>query len=153
MSKANFWFDQTGDCQNPGQAIAWLQSVGSPRYLSDWWTSQTPWQISLGNRALLMMGTTEKLREALLEDIKSGINAVDVPTFMNIWYVRRRAKLETKSVVIIADKDQYWGPSYKNTLGQKGWKEMCRGIVSGHVGLKELADNILPEGQGKTAEW
>ena len=108
MSSTNFWFDRHGNCKNPGQAIAYLQDTQSRTYLSDFWSGfQIPRSIDLQNQALLMMGITDNLQAALLRDYNNGngIGAVQTagPGSLKIAYVRRRAGIETKSVVIIAD--------------------------------------------------
>jgi hypothetical protein len=157
MSSTNFWFDRHGNCKNPGQAIAYLQDTQSRTYLSDFWSGfQIPRSIDLQNQALLMMGITDNLQAALLRDYNNGngIGAVQTagPGSLKIAYVRRRAGIETKSVVIIADFNLYWVGQYTNWGGQTGWIDMYPGYNQA-ISIDTLARNVIPIGSGKTAQW
>jgi hypothetical protein len=153
MSGTNFWFDRNGDCKDPAQAIAWLQDARSRTYLSDYYTGfAIPQSIDLQNQALLMMGTTGHLQAALLRDYNNGNGIRAVQTAgagsMKIWYVRRRAGTETKSVVIIASEPLYWG-----SQARTGWKDMYPSSYINAMSLNSLASQVLPTGSGKAAEW
>jgi hypothetical protein len=172
MSVTNFWFDRgIGNCKNQGQAIALLQDTQSRTYLSDYWVGTgfaIPSTLYLENGALLMMGITEKLQDALLHDYNNGngITAVETgypprpgvparpgaPGSLKIAYVRRRAGKETKSVVIIADLNLYWAGQLTNWGGQKGWIDMGAGFQQA-ISINTLARQTIWAGSGKSAEW
>jgi hypothetical protein len=159
MSGTNFYFDHKGNCKDPGQAIALLQSPESNTMLSSYWPGvRTPRQvILLQNTALLMMGITEYLQAALLRDYNNGDGIMHLETAgegtMKIWYVRRRASLETKSVVIIASFPLYWAGQHTNYGGKLGWQDMYPNSYINAMSLNSLANVVLPTGSGVTAWW
>jgi hypothetical protein len=152
----NFYFDGLGSCKDPGQAIAYLQADQySPPYLSQLYPpNQVPQgTIHLGTSALLMMGTTGELQTALRQDYLNGIRAVETAGIasMRIMYVRRRAGLETKTVVIIASWTDYWGQNY-NWFGGNNWYDLHQGYYNAQS-LQALADQLLPTASGGQAWW
>jgi hypothetical protein len=169
----NFHFDWTGDCRDPGQAIAWLQDARSKTFLSEFWagypipssinlwrTSTTQPPTITGSGALLMMGTTGELTTALRRDQQNGINAVYTAEqgSMRIWFVRRRAGLDRKSVVIIASFPSYWQgqyPAYQPP--EKGWMDMwpANWPQRHYIYLQELIDvaGVLSVGSGVDNKW
>ena len=74
-----------------------------------------------------MMGTTSELQTALAQDLNNGLGAVETAGAgsMKIWYVRRKAGWDTKTVVIIASWPAYWGGQATNFGGQ-GWQDLYR---------------------------
>lgn len=155
MPHTNFWFDQSQarDCKDPGQAIAWLQDTRSRTYLSDYWAGfAIPSNIDLQGQALLMMGTTGELQTALRQDIANGISGLVLRRANStaIWFVRRRAGRDTKTVVIIACAYDYWGGAY--TDPGNGWRALQAGFLNG-VLVQDLADRIVPSAKGVSAWW
>jgi hypothetical protein len=56
-----------------------------------------------------MMGTTAELQQALYAAKSQGLVSVAIPGEDKvIWYVRRQAGLETKTVASLASLAQYW---------------------------------------------
>jgi hypothetical protein len=156
---AQFHFDQspTKDCKNPGQAIAWLQqsAYGS---LSACYTGRPPSGITLESTALLMMGTTDDLQKVLRQDYNDGIQALWTTGMgsMKIWYVRRRAGKETKTVVIIASWPDYWDSRndyYYSAQNKKGWYDLYQNSYIEAISLQILANQILPNAKGVDAWW
>jgi hypothetical protein len=171
MSGTNFWFDRgIGNCKAPGQAIACLQDAQSRTYLSDFWGAvgqRPPATIDLENGALLMMGISDNLQTVLLHDYNNnGIRAVQTgfparpgvparpgaPGSLKIAYVRRRAWSETKSVVIIADFENYWVRQLTNWGGKLGWIDMYPGFNQA-ISIDTLARQVIWAGSGQPAEW
>ena len=157
MPHTNFYFDRAGDCKHPGQAIAWLQDTRSRTYLTDYYAgtgAAIPRSIDLQNQALLMMGTTSELQTALAQDLNNGLGAVETAGAgsMKIWYVRRKAGWDTKTVVIIASWPAYWGGQATNFGGQ-GWQDLYPNSYIQAISLNTLARNVIPIGSGKTAQW
>jgi hypothetical protein len=159
MSSTNFWFDNNRSCQDPGQAIAWLQDARSRTYLSDYWAGfQIPRRIDLQGQALLMMGITDTLKPALVRDYNNGngISAVHTAAAgsMKIWYVRRKTSsyLETKTVVIIADFNLYWQGANPANFGRTGWRDLYPNSYINAISLGTLA-TIVETASGVTAWW
>jgi hypothetical protein len=160
---AEFHFDHEQDCKNPGQAIAWLQHPLAKRSLVSFYGGaaipQIPPSIALGSTALLMMGTTSEIQGALRQDYNDGIQSLQTAGAgsMKIWYVRRRAGMETKTVVIIASWPDYWGSRndyyYDAARYPKGWYDLYQNSYQNAISLQTLADQILPAGQGVSSWW
>jgi hypothetical protein len=71
---------------------------------------------------------------------------------MKMWYVRRRAGLDTKTVVIIASWPGYWGSQYNYQPRERGWVELWPSQINA-MGIQSLMDNVLPRASGVTAWW
>jgi hypothetical protein len=150
------YFDTNGSAQDPAAAIQILsQSVAGyvvRHAFTDMWAGmQLPRRASLeGTQAILMMGTTAELQADLLAAYNQGVQDIDVvPDVLCIYFVRRTAGLETKTVVSIAPLD-YWGlPNYADDINQT-WYRLWDG-TSQNVGLQSLANTVLPRGKGVKA--
>jgi len=167
----DFHFDWTGDCRDPAQAIGWLQYDTSKTFLSEFYAgTNIPQSINLWRMsttqpntiastcALLMMGTTGELTKALQRDQQNGINAIYTADqgSMRIWFVRRSAGLETKSVVIIASFPSYWGGQYPPYQPpEKGWIDMwpANWPQRQAIYLADLVAGVLTVGSGEKARW
>jgi hypothetical protein len=103
-----------------------------------------------GSQAIVMMGTTAELQADLLYADGQGVQAIElVGDVLCLYYVRRKAGFETKSVVSIAPLD-YWGmPNYANDINQT-WYQLWDGITQSTT-LQFLANTILPSGKGVNA--
>jgi hypothetical protein len=163
MPHADYHFDDVQDCKNPGQAIAYLQNPMARTTLANFYgraaIPQIPDRIALGSTALLMMGTTDDLQKALRQDYQDGIKSLETTGAgsMTIWYVRRRAGRETKTVVIIASWPDYWGSRkdyyYDAQNNPKGWYNLHPNSYINAISLQTLADHILPAAKGVDAWW
>jgi hypothetical protein len=154
MPSVNFHFDRRGDCKNPGQAIAWLQDTRARGSLSDFWAGfAIPNRIDLQDQALLMMGTTANLQRVLLQDYANGVVSLETAGAgsMGIRYVRRRAGLETKTVVIIASDSAYWAPG-GHFFGTNEWRDLWPGYNQA-ISIETLANHVVPRAKGVNAWW
>jgi hypothetical protein len=117
--------------------------------------------------ALLMNGTTSELQGMLRVAKVEGMEGLEsTGDCLLIWYLRRKAGDETKSLVLIAPKYKFLGVGfddparnfdYKSKKG--GWRFMG---VSKHqkldanytgLSLSWLIQEALPQGEGVTAWW
>ena len=71
---------------------------------------------------------------------------------MKIWYVRRKAGWDTKTVVIIASWPAYWGGQATNFGGQ-GWQDLYPNSYIQAISLNTLANQILTNAQQVAAWW
>jgi hypothetical protein len=131
MTQANFWFDKTGDCKDPKQAAKRLEKDADKVHtLSEAakvaGLTIAGGTISLGKLALLMMGKTEDLKDALIKDYSrnDGIQTVVTPNTMRLWYVRRMATGLTKTVAIIASWPDYWGSKMPPAVDGISWHDL-----------------------------
>jgi hypothetical protein len=170
MPKTNFYFDWTGACKDPGQAIGLLRNDAKTKtFLSDFyygttvpsaiklWRDSTAPPITSTPAAMLMMGTTGQLTEALTQDQTNGISTVETTGPMVIWYLRRRAGKVTKSLVIIASWPGYWLQQYNYQPPEKGWRELWPNPYQGRsyqrMYISDLIGAVLPNGEHDKAWW
>jgi hypothetical protein len=102
--------------KDPGTAIAILsENLGCHlvRYsFLDMYRGQRPPRAATlyGADAIVMMGTTAELQNALRWTVQYGLTAIDIPNdYLAIWYVRRSTMDKTKTVVSVAPLQRYWG--------------------------------------------
>jgi hypothetical protein len=117
--------------------------------------------------ALLMNGTTSELQAMLRFAKVEGIEGFESSgDCLLIWYLRRKAGNETKSLVLIAPKYRFLGVSLDDPAKNfdyrsrnDGWRFMG---VSKHekldanytgLSLSWLIQEALPQGEGVTAWW
>jgi hypothetical protein len=152
----DIYFDTDRSAQDPANAIQIL-SQAVPNYLvrhtfTDMWRGmQVPPVVTLNRpEAILMMGTTAELQADLLAAYNYGVQRIDViGDVLCIYFVRRKAGWETKTVVSIAPL-AYWGlPNYAADINQT-WYQLWDGVIQ-TVGLDVLANTILPRGHGVNA--
>jgi hypothetical protein len=115
-----FYLDTDGSAQDPANAIAILRSNRSTTDLSSL-ADGNGYVVLAGNQALLMMGTTEELLDAVGQAAEGGVKhiAPGADGDSVVWYVRRKAGGletplgtvggETKTVACIASLELYWG--------------------------------------------
>src|SRR4051794_3557753 len=115
--------------------------------------------------ALFMMGTTAQLTKALKAGSSVGWATFYIPagSVLHIRYVRRKTKLDTKSVVGIAPLEGYWGLTVRTKDESKAggfpWIPMyTSGMASSKlpgasITLYDLWTNVLPKGKGKSAQY
>jgi hypothetical protein len=152
----DIYFDTDGSAQDPANAIQIL-SQALPNYLvrhtfTDMWRGmQLPGVARLeGTQAILMMGTTAELQADLLAADNQGVQGIDVvPDVLCIYFVRRKAGLETKTVVSIAPLDYWRLPNYVENINQT-WYRLWDGTTQS-ASLQYLANTILPRGKGINA--
>jgi hypothetical protein len=149
----DIYFDTDGSAQDPVTAIQILsQSVAGyvvRHAFTDMWAGmQLPRRASLeGTQAILMMGTTAELQADLLAAYNQGVQDIDVvPDVLCIYFVRRKAGLETKTVVSIAPLDYWRLPSYVEHINQT-WYRLWDGTIQ-NIDLRSLANTVLPRGKG-----
>lgn len=150
------YFDTNGSAQDPANAIQILsqaiQGYVVRHSFTDMWAGMQPPSVARleGTQAIVIMGTTAELQADLLAAANQGVQAIEVfGTILCIYYVRRKAGLETKSVVSIAPLE-YWGlQNYANDIGQT-WYKLWDGTTQS-INLQYLANTILPLGKGVNA--
>jgi hypothetical protein len=137
----DIYFDTDGSAQDPVTAIQILsQSVAGyvvRHAFTDMWAGvQLPRRASGGHSSHSMMGTTAELQADLLAAYNQGVQDIDVvPDVLCIYFVRRKAGLETKTVVSIAPLDYWRLPGYVEHINQT-WYRLWDGTI-----------------QNKTAPW
>src|ERR1700738_497678 len=126
----DIYFDTDGSAQDP------VTAIHLPRRTS----VEAP-------KAILMMGTTAELQADLLTAYNQGAQDIDVvPDVLCIYFVRRKAGLETKTVVSIAPLDYWRLPSYVEHINQT-WYRLWDGTIQ-NIDLRSLANTVLPRGKG-----
>jgi hypothetical protein len=144
---AEFYLDVDGRGQDPANAIEILQSEYSATSLTGLWDGEAFWRLP-GTTALLMMGTTSELQEALEAAYTAGLKYITSGSDMVIWYVRRKAGWEKKTVACIASLSQYWGLAQNDPNQVPGqWYPLLENHISSGVGLDTLPD-VVERGRG-----
>jgi hypothetical protein len=152
---AEFYIDRNGSTKGPGAAIEILRGDYSTIDLTGLWDGSNNQLRLSGTDALLMMGTTAELQQALYAAKSQDVISVAIPGEDKvIWYVRRRAGLETKTVASLASLSQYWALVQDDPrLVPGGWYQLYEGLeLTGYaLDLGILADWMLPRARGVTA--
>ena len=160
MARTDFYYDAYGEAKHPPRAIAILRGeqgdVGQRNSLVGLWNGQPhPRQAQLAAyQAILMMGTTGDLQQALDDAIAQGLVGIETPgDQVAIWYLRRKAGSFTKSVVSIAPLGGYWGLEANDpSQVPGGWVSLFNDpLPVSAIGLGRVKE-VLRGGQG-VAAW
>ena len=112
--------------------------------------------------ALLMNGTTDELKKMLHIARNEGIEGVEASNDCTlVWYLRRKAGTETKSLVLIAPKASFLGANhddpvvnYNYRTKSDGWRFMAVSKYDTWIippSLTWLITECLKQGEGVTA--
>ena len=114
MSSAHFKFVYQGDGKWPQRAADILSSPNTKAWLEDYWAPQRPPRTIVldPQSALLMIGTTDELDQALTSANRAGIETIKTNDGGGpaVWYVRvATGPKTTKTMISIAGYSDYWG--------------------------------------------
>jgi hypothetical protein len=144
MSSARFAFVQGGGL-SPEEAAELLSDPSCRPRLEDGWAPKRPPKSIIVERehALVMIGTTTELSEALTSARRKGIQHIVTSDGGSpaIWYASVATDPETvTTMIIIAGADDFWGRDPLDPA--EGWYRLADRQV-GVVSIQELRDDWL----------
>jgi hypothetical protein len=134
----------TGIGANPQRAVDLVTGADIKQSLAEAWTGDPKTAPAYPNfcdrisqfrpSALLMNGTTSELQTALREAVNAGTQAFWASgDQLLVWYLRRKAGMETKSLILMAPKYKYLNVqnddplnNYANQGQGQGWRFLCK---------------------------